>query len=585
MRRVRLVLPLAAALLLAIGSSALANLEIGRFDATIVVDPSGTLRVTEEITVTFFTPHHGIEREIPVSYRDPRGANVAIDLDLTRIALDGGPVPYTARRVGRNLRFRIGDPDRTIVGTYTYTIAYAVARAIVFHDDYLQLYWTVTGNDWRIPIRQATAIVSFPATVDRAALSTASYVGPTGSSMRGDRATVSEAGDLVFSAEGLSPGEGLTIDVAIPRDQLPIDEPSTAQRLLWFLDANRYAALPIVALIGMILLWLRVGRDPRKGTIAPAFEPPAGMHPGEAGVLIDDRADLRDVSAMLIGLAVKGHMTIEEVDEAEGLTDRVKEFFGRSAIDYRFVRRSESAGDLSDVEQRLFTALFDADHPDVRTLSSLENEFYRHLPTIKSKLYGGLIEKGYYPHNPERTRSFYRSLGLGGIALGVVLGLYVQSLYLGIAVALCGLVVLAFSPIMPRKTRKGVRALEEVLGLAEYIRRAEVDRLEYHDAPERNPQLFGKLLPYAIALNLTSIWTKQFEGLLDEPPDWYVGRSPVFRPHLFTLSMLYMTRGMERTFVSAPRTASGGRSAWGGRSSFGGGFSGGGFGGGGGGGW
>ena len=66
MRRVRLVLPLAVALL-AIGSSALASLEIKRFDATIDVDPSGTLRVTEEITVTFFTQHHGIEREIPVS--------------------------------------------------------------------------------------------------------------------------------------------------------------------------------------------------------------------------------------------------------------------------------------------------------------------------------------------------------------------------------------------------------------------------------------------------------------------------------------------------------------------------------------
>ena len=585
MRRVRIVLLLAGALL-AIGSSALASLEIGRFDATIDVDPSGTVRVTEEIAVTFFTEHHGIEREIPVSYRDPRGANVAIDLELTRIALDGGPVPYTARRVGRNLRLRIGDPDRTIVGTYTYTIAYAVDRAILFHDDHLQLYWAVTGNAWRIPIRQATATVSLPATVDREALSTVSYVGPTGSSMRGDRATVSEAGDLVFSAEGLSLGEGLTIDVAIPRDQLPIEEPSTAQRFLWFLDANRYAALPIVALIGMILLWLRVGQDPRKGTIAPAFEPPAGMHPGEAGVLIDDRADLRDVSAMLIGLAAKGRMTIEEVDETEGLTGRVKELFGRSAIDYRFVRRSESAEELSDVEQRLFTALFDAEHPDVRTLSSLENEFYRHLPTIKSKLYGGLIEKGYYPHNPERTRRFYASLGFLGVVAGAGIGFVSGSLYLGVAIALCGLVVLAFSPIMPRKTRKGVRALEEVLGLAEYIRRAEIDRLEYHDAPEKNPRLFGKLLPYAIALNLTSIWTKQFEGLLDEPPDWYVGCTPVFRPHLFTLSMLHMTRGMERTFVSAPRTtASGGRSAWGGRSSFGGGFSGGGFGGGGGGGW
>jgi len=102
---------------------------------------------------------------------------------------------------------------------------------------------------------------------------------------------------------------------------------------------------------------------------------------------------------------------------------------------------------------------------------------------------------------------------------------------------------------------------------------------------QKSPQLFEKLLPYAIALNLTSIWTKQFEGLFERPPEWYIGASPVFNGYLFGLSMMHLAGGMQRTFVSAPRTSSSGRSAWGGGASFGGGFSGGGFGGGGGGGW
>ena len=105
------------------------------------------------------------------------------------------------------------------------------------------------------------------------------------------------------------------------------------------------------------------------------------------------------------------------------------------------------------------------------------------------------------------------------------------------------------------------------------------------DAPEKSPRVFERLLPYAIALNLTSIWTRQFADLMQEPPQWYAGRGTTFHPHLFTLSMIHLTSGMERTFASAPRSAGGGRSAWGGGSSFGGGFSGGGFGGGGGGGW
>jgi len=109
--------------------------------------------------------------------------------------------------------------------------------------------------------------------------------------------------------------------------------------------------------------------------------------------------------------------------------------------------------------------------------------------------------------------------------------------------------------------------------------------MEFHNAPDKSPQLFEKLLPYAMAFNLTSIWTKQFEGLMSEPPRWYVGSTPGFHPGLFYMGMMNLSSGMERTFVSAPRTSSSGRSAWGGGSSFGGGFSGGGFGGGGGGGW
>ena len=574
--------------LAAVAITASASLRIDQFDAAVSIDEQGTLHITETIAVVFYSAHHGIEREIPVSYRTPFGSRVTIDLDLVGITMDGGTVPYTRKRAGSDLVFRIGDPDRTIAGTHVYRLSYTVARAVLFHDDYLQLYWNVTGNDWRIPIDAATAVFRLPAGVDPGAVSSISYAGYYGQATRGPTGTLTEDGGLLFETSYLSPGEGLTIDVSIPRTLLPLEPPSFVRRAVWFLDANKWAALPLVFLVGMILLWARLGRDPRKGTIAPAFEPPQGMHPGEAGVLIDDRADLRDISAMVIGLAVKGHLTIEEIGEdvGEGLADRAARLFKRpTPEDYRFHRQPGATAPLSDVEQVLLDAIFDKKHAEERTLSSLEHEFYRVLPNLKSKLYGGLIEQRLYPHNPERTRRFYTTLGVAGLALGGAVGVVYSSLYLGVAVALCGLIVLAFSPIMPRKTKQGVRALEDVLGLAEYIRRAELDRMEYHDAPEKSPSVFEKLLPYAIALNLTSIWTKQFEGLLDEPPTWYASRTPVFHAHLFTASMLHLTSGMERTFVSAPRTTSGGHSAWGGGSSFGGGFSGGGFGGGGGGGW
>jgi len=573
---------------LSITASASASLRITEFLAEIEVLSTGEITVSETLDVLFYTPHHGIFREIPVSYRRPTGENLTIGVKITSITSDDSAVPYTTKRSGRNLVIRIGDPDRTITGAHTYTIRYAVNRALLFNNEnYIQLYWNVTGDDWQIPIDHATALVRLPESVAGLEVPTTSYLGYSGSNARGQPARQDPEGRLVFEAGALSPGEGLTIDIAIPRVASGIPAPTAGQKILWFVMANKYALLPILALVGMSLLWWKKGKDPAKGTIAPRFESPAGMHAGQAGVLFDDRADLRDISAMVIGLAVKGYLKIKELREEElGLVDKVKGLFGRTApLDFEFIKVKEPDEKISKVERTLFDAIFDSDHPDKRPLSSLENEFYKVLPSLKSNLYAGLIKQGYYPHNPERTRRSYASTGIIILIGGVAVGIAARSLYLGAAIAACGLIVLAFSPIMPRKTTKGVRVLRDLLGLAEYIGRAEVEKMEFHDAPEKSPQLFEKLLPYAIALNLTSIWTKQFEGLFEHPPEWYIGPSPVFSGYLFGLSMMHLASGMERTFVSAPRTSSGGRSAWGGGTSFGGGFSGGGFGGGGGGGW
>ena len=569
MRQIRNILSVTLVLLTTFAIIATAALRIEDFAVEIAIEPSGELLVTERITTRFLTPHHGIERFISISGQTSFGETVKIHLRLEEILMNGAPIPYTTNIRGSNRYIRIGDPDRMITGAYEYTIRYRVNRALLSTENTVRLYWNITGNEWDIPIEQASAIVRFPVTVNLESVSSVSYYGYKGSAARGATGVPTEAGNLFFQSGILYPGEGLTIDISVPHEMLPIDPTSLWMRMWWFLDANKYTALPLITLIGMVLLWAKLGKDPRKRVIAPAFEPPRDMHPGAVGVLIDDRIDLRDISAMFVGLAVKGYLTIQDLDDGQ----------------YSFLRQRATGDGLSPAEQAIFDTLFASPEVEERTLASLEQEFYKALPTIKSRLYGRLIESGYYNNNPERTRRLYIAVGLLFLPVAVYLGIQSMSLYLAAAVALSGGVILAFSRFMPRKTAKGVRKLEEVLGLSEYIRRAEVDRIEFHNAPEKGPGLFEKLLPYAIALNLTSVWTRQFEGLLNEPPRWYVAgsRTPIFNAVLFSHTLSGMTSSMQRTFVSAPRSS--GQSAWSGRSSFGGGFSGGGFGGGGGSGW
>jgi uncharacterized membrane protein YgcG len=562
MMRIPRALAIASLLVVISACAVTAELRIEDFAVDILIDPSGELLVTENIQVRFITPHHGIERFIAISDKSPLGETISIDLQLEAIQLNGGSVPYTTSTRGSNRLFRIGDADRTITGTVEYEIRYRVKRAWLFHENAVRLYWNVTGNQWDIPIEKASATVRFPDSVDLLSVSGISYVGYYGST-RGSAGTPTEAGSLFFQSDILYPGERLTIDVSIPKEMVSIIPPTVMQRMGIFFADNKYAALPLLTLLVMFVLWLKLGKDPRKRVIAPVFAPPRGMHPGAVGVLIDDRIDLRDISAMLVGLAVKGYLSVTEPEKEE----------------YVFVRLQEPGDDLSPAEKAVFDALFDTPETLERSLASLEQVFYKSLPTIKSRLVGELIQDGYYKNNPERTKGFYIGIGLFTLPLAVYLGIQSGSVYLAAAVALSGLVILAFSRFMPRKTTQGVRKLEEILGLSEYIRKAEVDRIEFHNAPEKGPELFEKLLPYAIALNLTKIWTRQFDGLLTEPPQWYTGHSqtPVFNAIVFSHTLTGMTRSMQHSFVSAPRSS--GKSAYSGRSSFGGGFGGGGGGG------
>ena len=65
----------------------------------------------------------------------------------------------------------------------------------------------------------------------------------------------------------------------------------------------------------MFWLWYTRGRDPRAGPVAVQYAPPEGMTPAEAGTLVDDDAAMRDITATIVDLAVRGYLVIEEKDK------------------------------------------------------------------------------------------------------------------------------------------------------------------------------------------------------------------------------------------------------------------------------
>jgi uncharacterized membrane protein len=90
--------------------------------------------------------------------------------------------------------------------------------------------------------------------------------------------------------------------------------------------------------------------------------------------------------------------------------------------------------------------------------------------------------------------------------------------------------------------------------------------------------MFEKFLPFAMALGVEKNWSRAFQGIMTQPPQWYRGSyGPNFYPMMFASDLNSMSSRAGSVMASAPRSSGG--SGFGGGGSSGGGFGGGGGGG------
>ena len=567
----------ASALVSAAAGAQERSLRIAEFDAVYEIGADGTLDVTEKITVEFKGEWNGLRRELLLRHNTAQGRGVRLDVDVGEIT-DGAGRPLTVERDTESgvLVLRIYVPDNRDA-TRQVIIRYRVSNAIrfFFEDSSVgaldELYWNVTGSSWEWPLTRVRARVVLPPGVKPTRV--AVYTGGEGSTAAD--ADVDTAGSAItFTARReLQAYEGMTIGVGWPAGHIatrPSEGTVRAQQTArwWPL------ALPFLALFLSFRAWSARGRDPKEGTIAVQYEPADSMSPAELGTLVDHRAEMRDITATLVDLAVRGFIRIEERTEKKLLG-----LMSDTEFTFHLVKPKDQWAGLAPHEERYLDALFE--DGDSVELADLQNEFYKSLPGIRDGIYDKLVERGYYRRRPDSVKNNW--MGMAGLVLIVGVGAamlagsqgwgWTSPLALGAAGVASAVAIATFGLLMPARTESGARARESALGFREFLSRVESDR---YKRMITSPQMFERFLPYAMAFQVEEKWARAFEDIYREPPDWYTGTGTGhFHASAFSSRMSAMSASASSTMASSPSSSGSG----------GGGSSGGGSGGGGGGGF
>ena len=548
---------------------------VADFKDTVAISADGTALVSEKLTLVFVGEWHGIHRTIPVEYPGPKGIHYTLFLKVIGVTDENGSkLKFESSKSGANRDLKIYLPG-AVDTTRVVNIDYSVRNGVRHFDDYEEFYWNVTGNDWPVPIDHASAFVTLPE--GASGLRAQAFTGAYGSKESDADAQVNGADVSVETTHKLHARGGLTIDIYIPPGIVRL--PSGFTKFWWFIGSNPILLLPLFTLAVMWGLWQTVGRDPDPGmSVAPQYEPPKGISPAEAGTMLDDTIHPREITCTIVDLAVRGYIKIEE---------KVDTFLVFHHKDYVFHNLKSEAGwgpELAPHERVMMENIF-AGGSEVR-LSSLKNRFYTAIPAIRTDIMSALKNKGVYSLDPESANG-YSIVAAVAIALTVVgvqvmgwTNLFYSVPLLVVSAATSAVIWWLFARQMTAKTVTGARLHIAVLGFQEFMNRVDKDRIQ-----RMPPDTFEKFLPFAMALGVEHHWAQAFEGIVKDPPSWYVSPNGYtgFTPLYFSSAMHGMATDMHQVFVSSPRASSGGSGFSSGGGFSGGGFSGGGFGGGGGG--
>ncbi len=547
-----------------------------QYDVARDADGRARLHVTESLTARFpdADQNKGIVRGLPMSYE-----GAWLDVRVTSVTDENGAdVPWETDEDDGVLYVLTGDDDY-VRGLTTYVIEYEMRDVVLAADTGVdEFYWDLLPLDSTQPIESFHADIRLDDALRDALTGEARcYIGVSGST--DECALTGGDGAFAVTAEGLAAGEGVT--VAIGFDGGTVTQP----------DARRpnpvTDTVPAVAALGALGIsvasWIAVSATARSrraasGIVVAQYDVPGSLPPLLAAALLPRAKAV--IPAQIVHLAVNGALRIEE-----------------EAADHPRLRRLPDRATNDPLDEKAVDALFvGADRDGVVDLPSESESFAARMTALERSGVDAAAAQGLTAKVRSRAAMFLQTIAIIVALCGFGLGLW--GLLAGRVSAIPAFVAMCFGLFLVLVssfysfsrhtvlTAEGARSHEYLLGVKEFIRVAEADRLQMlqsYSGAERRADgtvdvivVYEHLLPYAMLFGMEDEWGRVLEQAYAHAQRGAAWIGDPASPFLRSQIAAFAVTSAASASYSAPSASS--SSSFGG--SAGGGFSGGGGGGG-----
>jgi len=534
----------------------------------ITINSNGSLSIIEETTV--FANQEQIKRGIikDLLTNKLNGNYKSQNYQVKSAKINDQPTQFFVENNADFQSIRIGDPNTLLSpGVYKFTLEYEAFNSLGFFENHDELYWNITGNNSAFRIDNVSGTIRYPKYIDPGLVRTKGYLGYLGSNQEFTNLFKSN-NEINFSYnQSLLPGQGITVVVGFPKGIFPADQPvtfTTTEPALVFIS------LVFLNLLALGVFFYRRNRENRESDFlinnaTVNFEIPKTLLPSEARYIFQQRYDQECLGVEVLNLAINKNIKITgDTSDNENLNT----FIPKYNLEL-LVSKENFSGLQKNIIENLFSNKNKIDTTNTTDMGLLQtanlilkNEIFakkyldqglglsplvKYLPYI---IFFGILL--IFAQNNDINMGIFL---LGGITILAIsrliilalkkmgeIGAFNKILYFGITIiGIFSLVITAIALTLENnfwylllfltslipffiaeyqspKYKLTQEGLEKMI-LIEGFRKFALSQENYissiqKDLPEKF-NMYEKYLPYAIALNVDTEWSKKFKDAID----------------------------------------------------------------------